>query len=102
MLKHGYTTGLREHCEALKLDVHLYRQFEPTISTDNPSGILVIKIPEFEERVPAATELVCPISRLPLEDRVDCVFSPEGLFAYPRIEGIPILLKSHAVVATHF
>ena len=48
----------------------------------------------------AAPRLASPFSKLPLNSRSDCLYSPEDGMAFPIIDGIPCLLRSNAIIAT--
>lgn len=42
----------------------------------------------------------CPSTRLPMERHADCFFSPASRLAYPIIDGIPILRREQAILAS--
>ena len=64
----------------------------------NPIAMLIIKKTDLAQR--NRDIYVCPVTGAPLEDMGDVFFSQESLLAYPKVDGIPMLLESSGIVAT--
>jgi uncharacterized protein YbaR (Trm112 family) len=101
MVKHGYVTNLYETAQVLGYNIIEHRLFDTYNNPLNPTGLLVIKKPEYPNQLDAPY-LACPVTRGKLTDQDNVLYSEEGLLAYPIIKGIPCLLQQNAILASHF
>jgi hypothetical protein len=70
----------------------------PCINADNPTAItLIAKNPN---AAPAEPAFACPRWKTPLQYLDDCWFSPDSLYAYPLIKGIPCLNMENGIIAS--
>lgn len=102
MLTHGYVTRLQEVIKELNYEVLEFRLFDMYSNPLNPTGLTVIKKKAEDMPTAATTPFACPITLTDLNPNKNAYFSKESMLAYPIIDGIPCLLPSNAVVATHF
>jgi ubiquinone/menaquinone biosynthesis C-methylase UbiE len=100
MLQHGYITNIKRSAENLGLKVLQHQLLKNCANPLNPTAILVIEKSEKKEKnIPS---FKCPNTGVLLTEDYDCLYGYEGLLAYPKVKGIPCLLSSNAIVATHF
>ncbi|WP_413432499.1 methyltransferase domain-containing protein [Crateriforma spongiae] len=103
MESHGYCRDLPGHCESLGYKVLTHELFPLTANPLNPTALTII-----EKRSPAHEShaeqeaYACPETGGRLISNGSVMFSPEGLLAYPIIEGIACLRKENAVMASQF
>jgi ubiquinone/menaquinone biosynthesis C-methylase UbiE len=105
MDKHNYVKGLLEHARRLGGKVIEYKMlFDSNSKSYNNTAVMVIEKP----RKPTADNTShgrvgwgCPVSNQRLINIKGCYYSPESALAYPVIDGIPILLKEHSVLASY-
>lgn len=102
MRSHGFVCDLYPAVRALGYRVLDHRPFDVSFNQLNPTGLTIIEKSATTHNRASSLPYACPISRTPLTEHPDCFFSKTNLLAYPIIGGIPYLLSSHAVVATHF
>lgn len=102
MRSHGYACDLYPAVQALGYKVLDHRPFGLSFNQLNPTGLTIIEKSATPHDQTSSRPYACPISRTPLIEHPDCFFSPCSLLAYPLIGGIPYLLSTHAVIATHF
>ena len=99
MTEHGYVTQL--HATALDLGYKVieHRQFDHASNPLNPTGLILIEKAAGEKHEP---ELRCPVSLTNLVTHGQSfLYSKDSLLAYPVLEGIPCLLKSNSILASH-
>lgn len=65
----------------------------------NPTHAFICKAPQRDAAKPASP-WACPDTRMPMQARGDCFFSPASRLAYPIIAGIPVLRAEQAVLAS--
>lgn len=98
MDEHGYCKNLAGHARELGMNVVKSEIMLPCIKEDNPSAVtLIAKNPAAD---PAEPVFACPRWKTPLQDMGDCWFSPESLYAYPLIQGIPCLNVENGIIAS--
>lgn len=107
MRYHGYVRGLREAAERLGAEVIDYRLLDYVDNPLNPSGVLALRKPGFAHPKNkwsfAAEEFwQCPLTGARLIAAKDGFAAPDQGIVYPVLQGIPLLRKEHAVVASHF
>jgi ubiquinone/menaquinone biosynthesis C-methylase UbiE len=100
MKAHGYATKLKEAAHELNLNIIEYRLFDLYSHESNPTALVIIKKDNTETN---PTELVCPFTGefFTTEDG-SALFSKNSFLAYPKLKGIPCLLKENAILAVHF
>jgi uncharacterized protein YbaR (Trm112 family) len=101
MEKHGYIKNLYSTAVSLGLNVIEHRLFNVCSNPLNPTGLMIIKKDPKNDKV-VNNPLICPITKTPLEIIRNSYFTKEGLLVYPIIDGVPVLLKDYAVIATHY
>jgi SAM-dependent methyltransferase len=100
MDQHGYVRDLPGHAEALGYRVAKHELLGIDINPLNPTAVTVI---HKDRRAPAARPaLACPISGSPLADVDGFLYSHRSLCAYPVLQGIPVLLRGVAILASRF
>ncbi len=97
--KMGYVKNLAKHSEELGFNVVKQELFGISMNPKNPTENIIIKKDSIGDHVDQP--LACPLTGNPLIKLQDCFFSVEGMLAYPIIGGIPCLLSSKSIVATH-
>ena len=102
MEKHGYARNLYRTAKSLGFKVIEHRLFDYSANPLNPTGLMIIEKKNAANAKGISNPLACPITKLPLLKARSSFYCKEGMLAYPVVEGIPCLLPSHAVVATHF
>jgi uncharacterized protein YbaR (Trm112 family) len=75
------------------------RRMEVTSNPLNPTWAYVC-VPATERAGPVGSIWACPASGLPMERRADCFFSRASRLAYPIIDGIPVLRREQAILAS--
>lgn len=103
MMQHGYVRGLKAAAEKLGATVVEHRLLDFCMQPLNPSG--VVRLRKNAARGPTDrldSVWQCPLTGVPLADRGEALFGPEGGLAYPVMKGIPLLRPEHAVVASAF
>jgi len=101
MEKHGYITALQQSIQELGYDVKEFRLFDIYSNPLNPTGLTVIS-KDNKKSSPASEPFACPWTKTGLVNLKGAYYSHQSLLAYPVIDNIPCLLKTNAVVATHF
>lgn len=96
----GYVRNLAQHVKELKLNIINHELLEISMNPSNPTASILIK-KELEGNSPQHI-LVCPSTKTSLEKVNDCFYTKDGMLAYPIIGGIPCLLSSKSIIATHF
>jgi len=98
MDQHGYCKNLAGYARDLGMNVIDQHLMLPCIKEDNPSAItLIAKNPQAAAAEPT---YACPRWKTPLQDLGDCWFSPESLYAYPVLRGIPCLNIENGIIAS--
>ena len=104
MIKHGYVRNLKQTAEGLGALVCEYRLLEHSGNPLNPSGLVLLDantgLAKTEDDY--SVKWRCPLTHTSLVSKYETYFSPETGLAYPVFGGIPLLHKSHAVVASAF
>lgn len=100
MIALGYVRDLPAHIQAaggrLVEKVLLDYQFNPL----NPTACYVVeKVPDTAAEL-RDTQYLCPLTGEPLQRFSDYFWSPAG-YAYPTINGIPLLRKKDAILMCH-
>jgi SAM-dependent methyltransferase len=101
MKSQGYVTELGKVINDLGLNVIEHRLFEHASNPLNPTGLFIIK-KEANSENSNSLELICPFTKAELKHSDDGLLYAEGAsLVYPVIQGIPLLLKENAILATH-
>lgn len=100
MTSHGYCRNLPETLRSMGADIVRHELFPHSANPLNPTGLILVR----KEHKGAETtpDFVCPATRTPLKRGKDCLFSEEGMLAYPIIGGIPCLRTEKAIIASKF
>lgn len=99
--EHNYCLDLRRHAGELGFNVIEHRLFELTSNPCNQIALMVIaKRPNSEPC--GEIFLACPRCRTRLLLHKENYFCTECLMVYPVVCGVPCLLESHGIVATHY
>lgn len=100
MTSHGYCRNLPETLRSMGADIVRHELFSHSVNPLNPTGlILVRKDGKGPETRP---DFACPATRTPLKYAKDCLYSEEGMLAYPIVGGIPCLRTEKAIIASKF
>jgi ubiquinone/menaquinone biosynthesis C-methylase UbiE/uncharacterized protein YbaR (Trm112 family) len=101
MKKYGYVENLYSTAISLGLNIKEHRLFEVNKNPLNPTGLIIIEKKLKNNKV-VKNPFICPITKTPLDLVKNAYFSKKGLLVYPIIDSVPCLLKSNAIIATHF
>jgi len=101
MDRHGYVRGLKSTAEDLGVEVVEFELLPDPINPLNPTGILVLKKPGAEEAGPRTPKWRCPLTGEDLIELDDVFYSESVGIAYPKLRGVPLLRREHAVIASH-
>ena len=100
----GYVRGIPNVIRDLGLDLVREELLKSPLNALNPTCCYVIKVGNDVSCEPSCgyedLQYICPRSGEVLEKRVDHMWSYEGGYAYPIVDGIPILRKSHSILKT--
>lgn len=102
MMHHGYVRGLREVAEGLGYRVRDFRLLDFCVNPLNPSGVLLLEKEGATDAQAGGPRWMCPLTESELMESAEGYFSATTGFVYPVLGGIPLLRKSHAVIASAF
>lgn len=94
----GYVKSLRETAQSLGYEIVRHELLTYNKDLSNPTGVIVIR--KNQDAESQKLELCDPVSKLPLNEGVDCLFNTQSGLAYPKILGIPCLKVENAIVVT--
>ncbi|MGC4406046.1 methyltransferase domain-containing protein [Methyloversatilis sp. MC4-4] len=100
MAHHGYVRNLKATAEALGCTVADYRLLDFYVNPLNPSGVACIV--KTDAGVPALPAWRCPLTHAPLVRSESAFSSRETGLVYPVLDGIPLLCRDHAVLASAY
>ncbi|APE46387.1 hypothetical protein BO996_00200 [Delftia sp. HK171] len=100
MRHHGYVRNLRSVALELGFEIEDYRLLDFCANALNPSGVITIR----KTRAPGRARLAwrCPITHAPLNASATAFSSIQTGLVYPVLDGIPLLCKDHAVLASAY
>jgi len=100
--KHGYVKGLYSKAKSLGYNVTRYELLvEHKENTRNNMGVILIEKDSDRTKI-LKSPLACPVTKTPIKKIMGNYFSEDSLLLYPVVNGIPCLLPSNAIVATHY
>lgn len=97
---HGYVRNLKATAEALGCAVTDYRLLDFYVNPLNPSGVVCIEKPG--PAGIATPSWRCPLTHAPLVRAANAYSSPDTGLVYPVLDGIPLLCRDHAVLASAY
>lgn len=100
MAHHGYVRNLKETAEAMGFTVSDYRLLDFYVNPLNPSGVVCIE--KSHDGGVATPMWRCPLTHAPLLRSPVALAAPETGLAYPILDGIALLCRDHAVLASAF
>lgn len=100
MAHHGYVRNLKATAEALGCTVTDYRLLDFYVNPLNPSGVVCIVKPN--EDLPVFPTWRCPLTYAPLVRSATAFASPDTGLVYPVLDGIPLLCRDHAILASAY
>jgi uncharacterized protein YbaR (Trm112 family) len=101
MDKLGYVRELPRHIEKLGGKLDSVIALSNTANPLNPTYCYIISINKsIHQLKEGETPFVCPNSGELLFKRNGYYWSPDGGYAYPIIEGVPVLRKESAILMT--
>jgi uncharacterized protein YbaR (Trm112 family) len=100
MEHHGYVRNLKATAESLGYKVEEYRLLDFCVNPLNPSGVVtVVKT----NRVESQQHLWrCPLTHTPLSSSGTAFASSHTGLVYPVLDGIPLLCRDHAILASAY
>ena len=105
MAHHGYVRDLKATAETLDCIIDEYRLLGPLgrVNPLNPSGVIVMK-KKNNGSLASTGRMVwrCPLTNSEMIKKGDGFFSPTTGIAYASLDGIPLLTRNHAVLASSF
>jgi ubiquinone/menaquinone biosynthesis C-methylase UbiE/uncharacterized protein YbaR (Trm112 family) len=99
--EHKYCLDLYAHTQNLGFNVIEHRLFDQIRNPENETAVMVIAKQNDSAKY-VGEFLACPHCCRSLIRHKGNYFCTECLVVYPEIDGIPCLLKSHAVIATRY
>ena len=100
MAHHGYVRNLKATAEELGCAVTDYHLLDFYVNPLNPSGVVCIEKSRAEG---VATPVWrCPLTHAPLLRSAAAFSSPDTGLVYPVLDGIPLLCRDHAVLASAY
>lgn len=102
MVHHGYVRNLKATAETLGCTVDDYRLLDFYVNPLNPSGVVSIVKPGAGAPAPALPMWRCPLTHAPLVRSATAFSSPDTGLVYPVLDGIPLLCRDHAVLASAY
>jgi SAM-dependent methyltransferase len=100
MTHHGYVRNLKATAEALGYPVTGYGLLDFYVNPLNPSGVVCIEKSLAGDV--AAPGWRCPLTHAPLVRSATAFASPDTGLVYPVLDGIPLLCRDHAVLASAY
>jgi ubiquinone/menaquinone biosynthesis C-methylase UbiE/uncharacterized protein YbaR (Trm112 family) len=100
MLHHGYIRNLRAIAEDLGYTVSDYRLLDFYVNPLNPSGVVRIEKASAGKVEPPAWR--CPLTHTQLTRSASAFVSRDTGLVYPVLDGIPLLCRDHAVLASAY
>lgn len=100
MERHGYVRNLKGVAESLGCIVTQHRLLDFCVNPLNPSGLVCIE--KAASGDPASPVWRCPLTHAPLVDSGAAFASPDTGLVYPVLDGIPLLCRDHAVLASAY
>ena len=100
MKHHGYVRNLKATAEQFGCKVVDYRMLDFFGNDLNPSGVICIVKSEVLNYKP--TTWRCPLTHASLDRGHNAFHSPETGIVYPLLDGIPLLCRDHAVLASGY
>lgn len=98
----GYIRDLPGHLEALGAKILEYREWEHNPVPLNAASLIVAEKPQAANwNAKVGQVLASPYSKTALAPRDHYLYSDVDSLAFPIIEGVPCLLRSNAVMASH-
>lgn len=100
MRSHGYVRNLKEIAESLGCEVRDYRLLDYSINPLNPSGVIQL----VKSDMHGASRLMwrCPLTHAPLDRQGEAFVAQETGLVYPILDGIPLLCRDNAVLASSY
>lgn len=100
MAHHGYVRNLKQTAEELGYLVSDYRLLDFYVNPLNPSGVVCIE----KQQVNEVTQPLwrCPLTHSTLLRTSKAFMSPDTGLVYPVLDGIPMLCRDHAVLASAY
>ena len=99
MERNGYIRNLYQNAKDLGYDILTWELYGEAVNSLNPTGLMIIKKQTKQER-PNELSFADPVTKTKLEPIGNVYYSKESLLAYPIVNGVPCLLREHALVAT--
>jgi SAM-dependent methyltransferase len=100
MAHHGYVRELKASAQALGGAVTDYRLLDFYVNLLNPSGVVCIE--KSRDAEPATPSWRCPLTHTALMRSPQALASPDTGLVYPVLDGIALLCRDHAVLASAF
>jgi uncharacterized protein YbaR (Trm112 family) len=101
MAAHGYIRNLCGAIESEGAVVEDIVRIESAINPHNPTHAFIVTPGKMDSSMQQAIEpWACPLSRSPAKRMLGFYFSADSRLAYPIIDGIPVLRKECAILAT--
>jgi uncharacterized protein YbaR (Trm112 family) len=104
MDNYGYVKNLYSYAVELGYNVTEYKLiFSDNPRSNNNTGVMIIeKSDSISNAHTTDIKLACPVTKMPLEKIRGSYFCRESMLLYPIMDGIPCLLASSAIIATHY
>lgn len=100
MEHHGYVRNLKTTAESLGFTVEDYRLLDFCVNSLNPSGVVTVVKPNRCE--PTQPLWRCPLTHTPLFPSDAAFYSISTGLVYPVLDGIPLLCRDHAILASAY
>lgn len=96
---HGYIKNLYSSAKELGFEIVTWELYGKNHNDLNPTGLMIIKK---NGKDCGSGDWGCPVTKSKLKEYPGVYYSAESLLAYPVIDGVPMLTRDNAVVATKF
>lgn len=100
MEKYGYITKLYDVMCEMGCEIVEHRLLGVNLNNNNPTGITVIR--QNKKKTYESMILADPISKTPVVQFDDALWSEESMLLFPRISDISCMCEGNAIVATKY
>lgn len=99
MRSHGYVRDLKAVAESLGCEVEDYRLLDYSVNPLNPSGVICLMKGRCGTAQPVWR---CPLTHAQLDRQGEVFVARETGLVYPILDGIPLLCRNNAVLASSY
>ena len=97
--EHRYVIGLPEILKSMGAVIRRHELWAHNINPSNEAALIVAEMPGCGQWNPRRAVFRSPIGFGSLEDREAYFYSKDDGFLFPKVEGVPCLLRDHGILA---